>query len=131
MPKYFKVAIPVIVGCVIVLLIAFYHDYQPWLSLTTGSRNNGSTPPNYNYWSGFGSVFPWSMGIIGAILTHTYISARARNCHVDRCWRIASHPVAKGEFTTCKRHHRQITGHPDKLTVEHLRRHHEKVTNGD
>lgn len=101
-------------------LVAYYRYWQSWASYETGSRNTAGTPPNYNYWSGFGSVFPWGMGILTGMWTRVYQNARSRNCHTHGCWRLGSYPV--GDYTVCKRHHREVTG--AKVDVAHLKVHH-------
>ena len=98
----------------------WYGSWQHWLAHQTGSINTPGTAPNYNYWSGFGSVFPWSMGILAAITLGVYHGWRHKNCHTHKCWRIGSYPVAGGDYKVCRKCHKDITGHTDHLTVEKL-----------
>lgn len=98
-----------------------YAIWQHWIATHTGSYNTPGTPPGYNYWSAFGSVFPWSMGLIAAVLQHSYLIARKNNCHTHGCWRVGSLPV--GDYRVCRKHHLEVTGkHP---TISHLRAHHQ------
>jgi hypothetical protein len=97
---------------------AWYGSWQHWLAHQTGSLNTTGTPPNYNYWSGFGSVFPWSMGILATLMIGVYHGWRHKNCHTHGCWRIGSFPVAGG-YRVCRKCHSSITGH-EKMTVEKL-----------
>lgn len=101
-------------------LVSTYNYWQDWIAQETGSRNTPGTSPNYNYWSGFGSVFPWSMGIIAALVHNGYVNARKSNCHTHGCWRIGSLPV--GDYKVCKRCHLLSTG--TRVTIEHLQEHH-------
>ena len=119
MKRYWiAVVILTILSCA--ALAALYKYWQGWLAYETGSRNTGGAPPNYNYWSGFGSVFPWSMGIIAALVHNGYVNARKSNCHTHGCWRIGSLPV--GDYKVCRKHHLLTTG--TRVTVEHLHEHH-------
>jgi len=117
-------AAAVTAGAVVAALVAWYSGWQHWAARETGSLNTPGTPPNYNFWSGFGSVWPWSMGVLVTLLLLAYHALRRNNCHVHRCWRIGTHPVADGSVVTCGYHHAKITGRPRRLTVEHLRQLH-------
>jgi hypothetical protein len=121
---------PLLLAVIVILgsaaLVYWFHTWQSWAAYETGSRNTPGTPPNYNYWSGFGSVFPWSFGVITGILGLLYQHARKANCHTHGCWRVGSYPA--GDYTVCKKHHREVHGtHP---TIEHLKAHVEEVRNG-
>lgn len=108
---------PALTTLLTAVLIVFYSGWQHWLAVHTGSLNTSGTPPNYNYWSGFGSVFPWSLGILAGLWTYVYQHTRVINCHTHGCWRLGSYPV--GSYKVCKRCHKRVTGkHP---TIEHLR----------
>jgi len=74
-----------------------------------GSCDTGAGP-YYQYWSGFGSVWPWSLAVIatGATVTSAYL--RKHNCHVTGCWRMAHYdwddPATPGVIDrVCWRHH--------------------------
>jgi hypothetical protein len=113
-----KLWLPVITGIAVAVVLAlFYPGWQHWIALHTGSLNNSSTPPNYNYWSGFGSVFPWSMGVVTGLWVYVWQHTKKSNCHTHGCWRIGSYPV--GDYRVCKKCHLEVKGtHP---TIEHLR----------
>lgn len=69
---------------------------------------------NYDFTSGPGPMF--ETGILGSGIFFTLW--RHLNCHTDGCPRLARFHVAGGQFRVCGRHHREITGHPHKLTTE-------------
>lgn len=125
---YLRAFAPLLVGLLTVVILALtYHLWQPWVALHTGSQNNSSTPPNYNYWSGFGSVFPWSMGVFTGIWTSVYQKSRKENCHAHGCWRIGSYPVE--DYRVCKKHHNEVKGtHP---TIEYLKEVHRGGSGND
>jgi hypothetical protein len=70
-----------------------------WLAVHTGSSNTPGAPPNYNFWSGFGSDIG-EVAIIGGLIS-VY---RRHNCEVHRCWRLGRHETAAGHHV-CRRHH--------------------------
>ncbi len=91
--------------------IYFYHRYQPWLAAHTGTASGQESGSQYAYWSGFGSVFPWEVGVLAGFLTYVYQHTKKVNCHAHGCPRIGSFPV--GEYRVCKKHHHEVTGtHP-------------------
>jgi uncharacterized membrane protein len=100
-----------------VLARVHYHFWQGWATHWTGADDTAG--PIYGYWSGFGSVFPWSLNTLVALWVIIWHHVRKTNCHVHRCWRIGSYPA--GQYTVCKRHSREIVGLP---TVQHIRLHH-------
>jgi hypothetical protein len=95
-----------------VLLSVYYADWQPWAAYETGSRNTPGTPPNYNYWSGFGSVFPWGMGILVTLLVLVYRNMMKHTCHVKGCVRIGRYHVAGTPYVTCRKHHPVVDDNP-------------------
>ena len=98
--------------------VDLYHHWQPWISMHTGSNNvSGGT---YGYWSGFGSVFPWSMDTAVALWIIIWHHVKRMNCHTERCWRIGTLPV--GQYKVCKKCHKEATG--STVTMEHLKLHH-------
>ena len=111
----------VIAGCVILAIM--YRSWQSWAAYETGSRNTDGTPPNYNYWSGFGSVFPWGMGILVTLLAVFYHNLRKHNCHAKGCIRIGRYPVDGTPYTTCRKHH----PHVDNPTAEDIALAHDKA----
>jgi hypothetical protein len=91
-----------------------WHIIQHWLSYMTGSENTSGAPPNYNFWSGFGSDIA-EVTIVGALVA-VY---KKHNCHARWCWRVGHHEffdASKGlTYNLCRKHHpdhpgrRQIT----------------------
>lgn len=71
---------------------------QHWLSYMTGSLNTDGTPPNYNFWSGFGSDLG-EVALFGAVLG----GYKKHNCHQQHCWRIGRHIVDGTPW--CNKHH--------------------------
>lgn len=100
--------------------VQYYHGWQHWAAYETGSLNTPGTPPNYNYFSGFGSVFPWELGIVVSIWIWIAAHYRLNNCHVDRCPRMGRYPVAGGHYKTCRRHHPESHVRHSKVTFEHI-----------
>jgi hypothetical protein len=80
------------------------HGGQGWLAVKTGTRC-GSTGESYCYWSGFGSVMPWSLFVLAPLFSLVLLQWRHLNCHEIRCARIGRFPVAGGEFRYCGKHH--------------------------
>ena len=76
----------------------WWHAVQHWLAVHTGSSNEPGSPPNYNFWSGFGSDLG-EVTIVGALLA-VY---RRHVCHEHRCWRISRHVVDGSPW--CNKHH--------------------------
>jgi hypothetical protein len=74
------------------------------------------TPWSYQLESGF---IP-ALTVVG-LSTLIAGAWRHLNCHTDSCARIGRFPVAGGAFKVCSKHHREITGHPSKLTIDVLR----------
>jgi hypothetical protein len=116
----------VIVVFITVTAVYWYHTWQPWAAIHSGSASGHESEGFYAYWSGFGSVFPWELGIISGVLGLVYQHGRKANCHAHGCWRIGSYPA--GDYRVCKKHHYEVHGtHP---TIEHLKAHVEEVRNG-
>jgi len=74
-----------------------------WLTYMTGSENTSGAPPNYNFWSGFGSDLG-EVALIGAVLG----MFKRHNCHQRRCWRIGRHVVNGTPW--CDKHHEAARG---------------------
>lgn len=92
----------------------FYHGMDHGIGIDT------QTSLEYAFFSGFGAWLSSTLGlsgIIAALIHHV-------NCHADGCWRIGKFPVAGGQYKVCGKHHREVTGHPRKLTIEFLRQLH-------
>jgi hypothetical protein len=105
---------------VIVVLIGTYHGWQPWLAVHTGSAGGQEATGYYAYWSGVGSVFPWSMGLLGTLAALTYHSWRHKNCHSPGCWRIGHYEVAGGQYQVCAKHHPDHHVRNKTLTLDHI-----------
>ncbi len=95
-----------------------YHLIQHWLAYMTGSLNTSGAPPNYNFWSGFGSDIAEVTIIAGLVAVY-----RKHNCHVARCWRIGRYPFtdeATGTaYLLCRRHHPGVGAAP--VTARQIR----------
>jgi hypothetical protein len=95
---------------VIGLLVFRYHPTQHWLAFMTGSENTSGAPPNYNFWSGFGS----DLGEV-TILVGMYAVYKKHNCGVKWCWRFSRHAWTDDKGLThmlCRRHHPDHSGRP-------------------
>ena len=64
----------------------WWHPFQHWLAYMSGSMNTSGAPPNYNFWSGFGS----DLGELTLIGTCLAVFKR-HNCQLRGCWRIGRH----------------------------------------
>jgi hypothetical protein len=106
---------------------------QHWLAVHTGTDY---CPPlkgealrtckSYGYWSGFGSVIPWSMAILGTAAGFAVGWLHQVNCHTTGCWRKGRFPMADGHYKVCKRCHNRVLGRADSavVTIEHIREAH-------
>lgn len=77
---------------------------------------SSSTPWTYQLLSGLVPALT-----VLSLLTFLATAFRHLNCHTAGCYRLGKFPVVGGQFKVCRKHHREITGHPDKLTVDALR----------
>lgn len=104
----------------LVLLVVFWRfGVQHWLTVHTGSENTPGSPPNYNFFSGSGSILlPWlGQGFIVGLLFWWH-----HQCHVDGCYRYARRTTAAGE-RACETHH------PERhRTVEDIHAAHHEAT---
>lgn len=110
----------VVFVAVLVVTVQYYPHWQHWMSYETGSLNTPGTPPNYNYWSGFGSVFPWEAGLFLAVAHGISVHYRMNNCHVDRCPWLGRYQVAGGHYKVCRRHHPESHVRGKRVTFEHI-----------
>ena len=96
------------------------HGGQGWLAVQTGTRC-GSTGAQYCYWSGFGSVWPWSLAVIASAGSAFALLWRTHTCDKHWwCWRRPDHPLEGNEhFKLCARHHPD-----DHMTVHEAIEHH-------
>lgn len=84
-------------------------------SQETGTSDSASRA--YDYWSGFGSVFPWSLAILGGIVA----AYRHHSCHVKGCPRLGK-PVEGTPYAACPRHHPAHDGDKRGVAVEEIHR---------
>lgn len=77
----------------------WWHALQHWLAYMTGSLNTSGAPPNYNFFSGFGSDLG-ELTLLGGLIA-VY---RRHNCEVRKCWRLGRHQTA-AQHHVCRRHH--------------------------
>jgi hypothetical protein len=70
----------------------------------------------YEFWSGIGS----DIGEL-TLVTAFIIWLRQRNCHVNRCWRLAWHAHPEHGHPVCRHHHPDYGhipgGHPARRTA--------------
>lgn len=82
-------------------LASRYGQVRRWGAVHTGSLNSPGTPPNYDFYSGFGSI------ILPPVLNGLAVAAVFwwhHQCHVNRCWWYARRTTAAGE-RACWLHH--------------------------
>lgn len=124
----------------VLLCLAFALSWpwmQHWYAYQTGTLC-GSTGTHYCYWSGFGSVFPWSPLTLTGIFGWIAMQYKVHNCHDPEgwlpwgCWRIGTHQAAGGVYKLCHKHHPDLMG--KKITRElihlHHKQHRERITQG-
>jgi hypothetical protein len=110
----------VILTAVIVVTVHYYHTYQPWMAAHTGSAGGQEAGGEYAYWSGFGSVIPWELGIFISVWVWIITHYRMVNCHVDHCPRLGRYVAAGGHFKVCRRHHPEAHVRNGQVTFEHI-----------
>lgn len=107
---------------------------QAWLATFTGTDYCVNLPvryqdvcKHYGFWSGFGSVIPWSLFSLGGIFTAIALFWRTNTCGRHWwCWRKPSHPLAGNEhFKLCAKHHPD-----DQMTVKEAVQHHIRFHRG-
>lgn len=82
--------------------LAIWHGQaRRWSAVHTGSVNTPGTPPDYNFFSGFGSIIlpPLLNGLAVAAVFWWH-----HQCHVSGCWWYARRTTAAGE-RACWKHH--------------------------
>lgn len=85
-----------------------------WLYHYFGISGSGSW---YGFWSGAGSDLG-EVAILGAVVG----AYRKHACHVDRCFRMAKHPVDGTPYVVCRKHHPSVP--TEGITPGHVRRAH-------
>lgn len=116
---WFTVVVVVLVA-IITVTVQDYHSLQHWFAYKTGSLNTPGTPPNYNYFSGFGSVFPWELGIFASVGLWLAAHYRLNNCHIDGCPWLGKFPAAGGHYKVCRKHHPDSHVRQKNVTFEHV-----------
>jgi hypothetical protein len=99
---------------------------QAWMATFTGTDYCVNLPAkyqdvckHYGFWSGFGSVIPWSLFTLGGVFGGLALALRHTNCHVKGCWRLGKHQIAGGEFKVCTKHNPNIE--QKHVTFEHIK----------
>jgi hypothetical protein len=108
----------------IAVTFQYYHSYQPWLAIHTGSASGQESNGYYAYWSGFGSVFPWELGLFVTAWAWIITHYRLNNCHVEKCPWIGKYPVAGGHYKVCRRHHPEAHVRQKRVSFEHIQHTH-------
>jgi hypothetical protein len=87
------------------LLIAYYSTIRRWIAVHTGSINYPGSPPNYPFWSGFGSDLG-QYTLITTFAGHFVLLWRTNTCHGRWwCWRHPHFELAGTPYKLCYWHH--------------------------
>lgn len=99
------------------------HGGQHWAVVKTGT-NCGSSGSPYCYWSGFGSVWPFSLFVFAPAVTAILLIWRTHTCRKHWwCWRKPDHPLEGNEhILLCSRHHPD-----DQMSVKDAIAHHARL----
>ena len=89
----------------VILAIVFFHSYQHWLAVHTGTVNESG--PFYGFWSGFGSDIGEAT-LIATVCVGIYTGFRKVNCHAKGCWRIGHHQLEGTPYHLCSHHHPDV-----------------------
>jgi hypothetical protein len=120
----------IVASGVILLCLVFAISWpwmQHWYAYKTGTIC-GPTGLPYCYWSGFGSVFPWSPLALTGVFGWLVLQYKRYNCHDPEgwlpwgCWRLGKYEAAGGTFKLCRHHHPDLMG--KELTRELIHKHH-------
>jgi hypothetical protein len=116
-----------LLGSAVIAIAAFAlwwdNGGQGWLAIHTGTRNEPGV--YYAYWSGFGSVIPWSLLALGGVVGVLIAFLRKVNCHERGCPLIGRFPIAGGNFHYCGKHHPDWKGkHPTREWILHRHEEH-------
>ncbi len=85
--------------------IIFFHDYQHWLAIHTGTLNEPG--PYYGFWSGFGSDLGEAT-LVATVFVGITAGIRKVNCHAKGCWRIGHHQLEGTPYHLCSKHHPDV-----------------------
>jgi hypothetical protein len=100
-----KLPLPVTLAILAALAVTWRMGTQHWLTYHTGSQNTPGSPPNYNFWSGFGSDLG-EYAIVASLAGHLALVWRQRTCHrYWWCWRHPHYPLEGTPYMLCRRHH--------------------------
>lgn len=78
---------------------------QHWLAFHTGSLNTSGSPPNYNFWSGFGSDLG-EYAVAAGLFGHIGVFWRSNTCHrYWWCWRHPHYRLGDTPYMLCHKHH--------------------------
>jgi hypothetical protein len=102
-----------------VVLGIWWHSIIVHLSQQTGTSDSASRA--YDYWSGFGSVFPWSLGILTGII----LAYRHHNCHSRWC-PFLGRPVEGTPYIACPVHHPAHAGNKRGVDMKTIHAHYHK-----
>lgn len=88
------------------ILIHFWWWFQnqTGTNITPAQISHGGSH-QYNFWSGWGSV--WILPVI-ITLGHYLVDRFTHVCHVPGCYRKGKHPMAKGKYIVCGKHHPDV-----------------------
>jgi hypothetical protein len=105
----------------LVCLAVWWRPVIVHVSQWTGTSDEASR--GYAYWSGFGSVFPWSLAILASIVGFYRIHLE---CHSDKCFWPGSneYDVDGVKYKLCRRCHPKID-HTNRLRRHHFHEHHQ------
>jgi hypothetical protein len=124
MKRLLLIAGLILLAVSITLIVVFYHVYQPWVAVHTGTATGQESGGAYAYWSGFGSVFPWEFGALVTVLVWMITHYRLNNCHIERCPRIGRFSVAGDHFKVCRKHHPEAHVRNKRISFDHIQHMH-------
>lgn len=103
------------------ILVHIWWTFWHWFQVQTGTIIPPTGSREYNFWSGWGSVFVLPLLIT---LGHYIVDRFTHTCHVPGCYRKGKHQIAGGRYTVCTKHHPDTPD--DGLTLEHIQSIHRK-----
>jgi hypothetical protein len=130
-----KLVVAVIVLGLVALAFTWFYAWhgQHWLAVQTGTDYCVNLPPQYTtvcerygYWSGFGSVWPWSLLGLGGVVTAVWFFIRKHNCHEPGCLRVGRVTVDDKGTLSCFHHYPE--GKPRKGHIQRAHDAHHETT---
>lgn len=99
---------------------------QHWLAIHTGTCPvdapcDSGPGPYYQFHSGFGSYFPWSLLTLGGVAGWLGLHWRHINCHEPGCWRIGHVRIDDKGTLSCWHHHPEGRPQPGHILRMHQR----------